>query len=165
MKRDNPSMPTSRIALECGVSAHSVHNILRRIQENTDDPLPPRNQPRPGARRITADQQQALMDYSQLHPFATARQLKEHFRLNCSATTVMRSLRERGIRCQRPARKSGLTAEHRASRLAFTEANMDRDWDHVIFTDECTISTVLRSGVTWVRRRRGTRRMSVLPGL
>ena len=157
MKRENPAMPTSRIALECSISAHSVRNILRRVQENADDPLPRRNLPRPGARRITADQQQALVNYSELHPFATAKQLKEHFALNCSVTTVMRSLRERGIRCQRPARKTGLTAEHREGRLAFAHANSDRDWDHVIFTDECTISTALRSGITWVRRRRGTR--------
>ena len=157
MKRDNPTYPTSRIARECGVSAHSVRNILHRIQQNADDPLPPRNQPRLGARRITRDQQQALVDYSELHPFATARQLKEHFGLNCSATTVMRSLRVRGIRCQRPARKTGLTQEHKATRLAFAEANIDRDWDPVMFSDECTISTALRSGVTWVRRRRGAR--------
>ena len=104
MKRENPAMPTARIAQECGVSAHSVRNILWRVQENADDPLPPRNQPRPGARRITAAQQQALVNYSELHPFATAKQLKEHFGLTCSATTVMRSLRERGIRGQRPAR-------------------------------------------------------------
>ena len=157
LKRENPTMPTSRIAAECSVSAHSVRNIVGRMREDPDDPLPRRKQPRLGARRITRAQQDALVHYTELHPFVTARQLREHFNLHCSPTTIMRSLRERGIRCQRPARKTGLTEEHKAGRLAFAQANLNRDWNPVMFTDECTISTALRSGVTWVRRRRGAR--------
>ena len=67
MKRDNPTMPTSRIASECSVSAHTVRNIVRRIQQNAEDPLPPRNQSRPGARKISHDQQQVLVECTKRH--------------------------------------------------------------------------------------------------
>ena len=84
----NPMWPKSRVAADCNVSAHTVRNILGRIREDADDPLPRKKQSCQGARKINREQQQVLADYTEEHPFVTALQFKEHFHLTCSVMTM-----------------------------------------------------------------------------
>lgn len=157
--RENPTKPKAQIARECSISVHSVRNIITRITADPENinPLPRRAQ-RPRARMLSANQIQRLTDFSRAHPFATSSQIKRELDLRCSTTTVMRRLKEVGISCHRPARKSRLSEHHKEERLQFaTEHAPPYNWENVLFTDEATISTALDNGVHWVRRRRGER--------
>ena len=156
---ENPAKPKAQISRECDVSRHTVRNIISRIQADPDNinPMPQKHQ-RPKARKLSNAQIQELIDFSQSYPFASSSQIKRELNLNCSATTVMRRLKEAGITCHRPARKSRLSEHHKEERLKFAREHLPPyNWNDVLFTDEVTISTALDNGVQWVRRRRGER--------
>ena len=159
--REDPTKSKAQMARECDVSPHTVQSIISRIKANPCNPNPmPVAPPRPRARAISQEVAVQIVAFSQEHPFATAHQIKREFQLACSVTTVMRRLRDAGIRCQRPARKSKLSPHHKQERLQFAQDHLPPfDWNRVLFTDEATISTALDNGVHWVRRRRGDRFM------
>ena len=160
--KDNPDRPKASIARECGVSPHCVFDAIKRYTADPNDPnptpLPKQKLPRPGARKVPPQVTQGILDFVGENRFASAAQIKKELDLDCSVTTVMRRLAENGIHCHRPARKPRLSDHHREERRAFARRYAPPfDWRNVMFTDECTISSSLDTGVQWVRRRRGAR--------
>ena len=157
--REDPSKPYAQIARECNVSPHTVKAVLRRANNNPDNPMPVAA-PRPGSQKLTPQQIRALIDYQLANPFSNASQTKRELNLDCSVTTISRKLKDARIKCHRPARKPRLSPHHKQERIQFARDHGPVfDWNRVLFTDEATISTAMDQGrgVDWVRRRRGTR--------
>ena len=63
-------------------------------------------------------------------------------------------LQEAGLRARPVAVQELLTDEHKLYHLAFSEGNVDRKWDRVIFCDESTFSSE-NDGLVLVYRLRG----------
>ena len=56
-----------------------------------------------------------------------------------SASTIGRALRALDMVRKMPAAKPLLTQRHKERRLAWCQANQQRDWGKVVFTDEATL--------------------------
>lgn len=76
----------------------------------------------------------AVFEYASEEKFVTAVEIGSMFGVH--RKLVGRRLKERGLRCHRPAMKTMLTPEQRANRIAFIEENYGRDWERVVFSDE-----------------------------
>lgn len=74
-------------------------------------------------------------------PFITARQIQENLNLQCNATTICRYLHKNNIHCRRPAKKIDFREDHAVQRLQFARANLEKDWENVIFCDEKVFSS------------------------
>jgi len=70
--------------------------------------------------------------------------------------TIISRLRAAGLRAQHAALKELLTDQHKLYRLAFSESNVDRKWDRVIFPDESTFTSA-NDGPVLVYRPQGQR--------
>ena len=154
-----PNMSLTQIARHVGgISRSGVTAVLKRYA-STNDPLVRKGQPRATRRKLTADQAKAIIDYTELHPFASLTTIKTGLGLNVSHSTITRRLREVGLNTHRPARKPRLTVAHKEERLLFCNQRLDElfDWNRVFFSDESTVSTSQEKGVDWVRRYRGKR--------
>lgn len=104
----------------------------------------------------TPEQDQALVDTCRQNPFMASRQLQITTQFPGSCRTVRRRLRAEGLHARRAAIKEDLTENHKVDRLAFAEANIDRVWNRVIFTDEKVFSSS-NDGPRLVYRPEGTR--------
>ena len=83
-------------------------------------------------------------------------QLKRAANFPGSSKTVLRWLKDAGLKSHSAARKQKLSDEHRLYRLAFAEENLYHDWSQVVFSDECVFSSV-NDGPARLFRPRGTR--------
>lgn len=144
------------IARTMGVHKSTVARWIKRKEE--DGNL--KERPHSGARRkTTAAQDRQICRFSENHPFLNARQIQQALIPAVSSRTVIRRLREGGLRARNAAVKETLSVSHREARLAFAAANVDRPlafWRRVVFTDEkvfCTAST----GRVLVYRPKGAR--------
>lgn len=96
---------------------------------------------RPRSRATTAEQDARMRQAAEENPLTTAVLIQQQLQLQVSVDTVRRRLHEGGIHHRIPAKKETLTDQHRAGRLAFAEANQDKDlhyWSRVIYSDEKT---------------------------
>lgn len=110
-----------------------------------------------GAWRVsTSAEDDALIAEAKSSPFMNSLQLKRSAAFPGSSRTVLRRLNEAGLKSSRAAKKQKLTDEQMLYRLAFAEDNMHRDWEEVIFSDECVFSSV-NDGPVRVFRPPGTR--------
>lgn len=153
----------TQIAEECRISRHSVRKIKQMIGPNcTGSPILGRQPPRLRARRLSQGEVLTLTEAVRQDPFVTLTMLRAQLGnplgpngRPVSNTTLTRRLKEANLRCYRAAKKPRLTDGQKEDRLAF--AQKDTDWEQVMFSDECTISTSNTRGVKWVRRPPNTR--------
>lgn len=116
-----------------------IRQVRRWVQRNEDGSL---ETVRSGAHRITTPiEDGAIVGAVENSPFISSVQIREQLHLNCSTMTIRRRLRESGYHARKPARKIELSEAQAAARVRFCEANIDRDWQCVIFTDEKTFSS------------------------
>lgn len=88
-----------------------------------------------GRSRITSEEvDTAVFEYASDKKIVSAVEIGGVFGLH--RKLVGRRLKERGLKCHRPAMKTLLNPEHRANRIAFIEENYGRDWERVVFSDE-----------------------------
>lgn len=104
----------------------------------------------------TAAEDDRLVAEARSRPFATAVQLQRSVSFPGSSQTVLRRLKEAGLHSRRAAKKQKLRDEQQLYRLAFAEDNINRDWEDVIFSDECVFSSA-NDGPVRVFRPTGTR--------
>ena len=153
----------TQIAQDCRVSRHSVRKIKQMIGHNcTGSPILGRQPPRLRARRLSQGEVLTLTEAVRQDPFVTLAMLRTQLGNPLGPTgrpvsnaTLTRRLKECNLKCYRAAKKPRLTEGQKEDRLAF--AQKDIDWEKVMFSDECTISTSNTRGVKWVRRPPNTR--------
>ena len=154
--------------LECGRSSRDIANDLwisrstvqrwvQRWHESGDLTDRPRGRP---PRVTTPEVDQRIRQASEDNPINNnAVRIGELLHLDVSAHTVRRRLHQQDRHHRTPAIKQALTEEHRANRLLFAQAYVDKDldfWSRVIFTDEKTFcSTAHGRKHCW--RRNNTR--------
>lgn len=91
--------------------------------------------------KISPQDGNRVLEYIARKPFITAPEVVEELQLHCHPQTVRAYLHKHGIHSRRPAKKVEFFPRHTVSRLDFARANIDRNWDSVIFTDEKVFST------------------------
>jgi hypothetical protein len=96
-----------------------------------------------------------LVDEARENPFLNSVQLKHNTAFPGCPRTVRNRMTEAGLRSRRAVVNEKLPEEHRLYRLAFTEDNVDNDWENVIFSDESVFSSE-KDGPVRVYRPQGT---------
>lgn len=140
-------------ANRCGVSVRSAQRWMQ--QWRTSGSIG--RLPGTGLMRVsTADEDSHLVETSQENPFLNSVELKQSTNFPGCPYTVRKRLQEAGITCKKPAIKECLTEEQIIDRCAFAELELNRNWDHVIFSDETCFSSA-EFGPVLVYRPRGTR--------
>ena len=96
--------------------------------------------PRTGRPRITtAAQDAAIVNFVTNNPLTNAQKIRDELQLDLSRDAIRKRLAEHNIKHHRPAKKEHLTARHKAQRVAFARAYIDKDpdyWRRVVFNDE-----------------------------
>ena len=155
----NPHTRTiTQIAEDCKMARSSVRRIKQMIGPDcTGSPVLGKQPPRLRARRLSAGEVLTLKTTVEQDPFITMAKVRQELGnplgpsgKPVSYSTLARRLKENNIHCYRAAKKPRLTDGQRENRLAF--ANKDTNWEDVMFSDECIISTANTRGVKWVRR-------------
>ncbi|KAK4316369.1 hypothetical protein Pmani_012498 [Petrolisthes manimaculis] len=104
-----------------------------------------RDHSKPGrARKTTAEEDRRTRDYFETHPFSNAIAAREYLRLDLSAETIRKRMKEMGFRHRTPAIKPKLTERHQELRLQFAQQYVHQElnfWGRVIFSDEKTFSS------------------------
>ena len=109
-----------------------------------------------GLWRVSSPTQDAtLVTEVQRNSFVSARELKNPTGFpGQKKNTLISRLREAGLRTRHAAVKEFLTDENKLYHLAFSESNVDRMWDRVIFSDD-SIFISAKDGPVLVYRPRG----------
>jgi hypothetical protein len=89
-----------------------------------------------------------------INPFFSARDLKAATGFPGQKDTIILRLKAAGLMAWHAAVKELLTDGHKLYRFAFSESNVDRKWDRVIFTHESTFSSA-NDGPVLVYRPQG----------
>ena len=128
------------IAIRVGCSVGSVHYVLQKKKETGTV----KDKPITGRKRATTQHQDRIMTrISMANRQKTAPQIRaemmEHHTLTLSVSTVLRRLREVGLKACRLRKTPRLTKLHKQKRLEF--ATKYRDWTEVdrskvVFSDE-----------------------------
>lgn len=103
-------------------------------------------------------------DRTRLHQLGVKNPLKSNAKLakkleeaggpSASSWTVGRALKEVGLDRKRPRRGPILGPKVKATRLAWCQANRDRDWSRVVFSDEAAFQS--QANIQRMLTRRGT---------
>lgn len=91
--------------------------------------------------KLSAADREMILQFVADNPTTNARAIIERLNLQCCPRTVRNFLHGSNVHCRRPAKKVDMTQQHAECRLNFAMQNLDRDWSHVIFTDEKTFCT------------------------
>lgn len=121
--------------------------------------------PRPGRPRVTTLRQDRAIRLQHLRrrfqaATETARGIRGPNRRQISSKTVRRRLKTVGLRCRRPYHGSRLTGHHRDVRTRWATLHarwLRRQWQNVLFTDECKVMVDSSDKRQHVYRRRGER--------
>ncbi|KAJ4444964.1 hypothetical protein ANN_06763 [Periplaneta americana] len=149
LRNELVALPARRIA---------VFEIIRepavvRGQGNMAD----RRQRPDTCRRVSTRAQDAFLDAEvEANPHQSASSIKVNARFPGSSRTVIRRLRDIGRYPRVAATKGCINDDHRLSRLAFAEVNVNFGWNKVIFSGEVTFSSD-NYGRQIVYRSRGSR--------
>ena len=142
----------SKIAQDAGVDRKTVRNVVSKWEQfHTTAPTTS-----PGARRkLTNDDLAEFYAYVETPAgrSASLKLLKKKFRLPYTLARISQLLIKRGLRCQVHVKKPWLAPRHITARLAFANANKDRDWNQVVFSDEKIVQNFF-NGKKLIRRRR-----------
>lgn len=115
-------MSLQQIATQIGHHPSTVSRILKKHRETNDV----KDRRRSGRPPCTSEREnRALLS----HPFANSSVLKREWLPNrrISDRTVRNRLKAAGYRARRPVKRSLLTADHKAARLAWCRAR--RNWN------------------------------------
>jgi len=157
IQQQRPDATIAELAREAKSSRNGVRCCKRRYSA-TGDPECRANPARPQRQSLSVPQVDTLVERCLDNPFESSRELRTQLNLDCSDSTVARRLREHGIGVFRPARKPRLTADHKEVRLQWAYDHAEENWDDVVFSDECSVSSSQGIGtIDFVRRKRGTR--------
>ena len=95
-----------------------------------------------------------------LSAFQTKPLLTKNFHLLCGENTIRNRLRAAGLKARGTLKAAKLTRQHRRRRLEWARRHLRftlRQWDTVLFTDECRIQLSRPDGRQRVWRRRNER--------
>ena len=131
------AMPVIDVANHFNCHRATIHKLKSRYQTtgNVGD------LPRTGRPRVTTDAEDRRIRNSHLrNRFKTASSTaREWQRGDVSRQTISRRLKDYGLFCRRPAKKSRLTDRHKRTRLAWAtryRRYTQQQWANVIFSDE-----------------------------
>lgn len=145
-----PKLSQQEVAHVVNVSKSTVKFWLKRYEETGDV----EELDRPGRTRVTSPQEdKKIISMQERDREATASHIKKKLKLDVSENTIRRRVKESGLNFGLPLVKPLLSEQHMKKRLQWAKANTDRDWNKVLFTDECTIK--LFQGARKVWRRKG----------
>ena len=145
----------NEVAQQFNVSRQTIHAIkLKQRQFNSVKDRPGR-----GRHPVTnaAENRQIMLRHVR-NRFLPAAKTANHF--NISSQTVLRRLASFGLKARRPAKRSGLTNQHKARRLAWATTHRRwtlQQWENVVFSDESPFSLERHDSRERVYRRRGER--------
>jgi transposase len=146
------TIPEIRGAIGC--DERTIENWLIRYAQTGNV----KAMPRTGRRRVTTrDNDIDIIARSKADSFQTAVDILNDSGLDISVDTVIRRLKERGLKTFIAARKEQMTVLHKINRLYFANKFLNfNDWDRTISSDESTFVTGNpHSKIVW--RAYGTR--------
>lgn len=77
--------------------------------------------------------------------------IKDEFKVTMSETTFLETCHRAKLRFNKPKKVPYLTETHKMKRVAFAQDNADRDWDHVVFSDEALFRCESEPPGRWYR--------------
>ena len=92
----------------------------------------------------TRTEDEKILEYVKNNPMTTTVEIRRKLKINCSAQTILRRMKENKINHYTPAIKPALSINNKEQRLGFALQYISEDnefWRKVIFTDEKTFST------------------------
>ena len=149
------------VALSFGVSKSAIANLSKRFEETG---LAKRRHGS-GRKRKTTPAQDRYLEVTALRQRITtapklALQLRNASGVSISSRTVIRRLREVGIRPRHPAVRIILKPRHKQARLQFARNHIhwtQQQWTNVLFSDESRFSLQFNDGRLQVYRRKNER--------
>jgi transposase len=144
-----PKMNKAEIARYTKCSLDSVKFWLKRYEETGDvEEHTPSGRP-----SITSPKEDRLIGkLLDKDPEAPSSKLTTKLKrkgIVLSDRTVRRRLHSAGLTYGLTLSKPLLSSTHCEKRLAWAEANLDRDWSNVIFTDECSMNINIKKKRVW----------------
>lgn len=134
-----PKMSQSAAAKYMRKSKAFVQKWIQRykVAKNVDD-LPERG----SIGKVDKKDEKKIVNLFSRNPALTLRQGQAKLKskgLDISYETIRTHLRAHDLKFRNTMKKPLLTEKHVTKRLAWAHENIDRDFDNVIFTDECSI--------------------------
>lgn len=74
---------------------------------------------------------------------------------NCSRNLIRKTAHKNGLHRRVARRKPFMSAKTVKKRIEWAKVNRDRDWNNVIFTDECSVEMGMNHRKNWVTRKAG----------
>lgn len=146
-------VPYSKIKAQEHVGKSSIARIKARALENPDNPTAARARTgRPSA--LSEWDKRALVRDAVYDRECTVQSLAKNY--GCSNNTVLKTLDEKDYHKRVARYKPFLTSKQKKARLAFAKAHLrwtEKDWEQVMFSDECNIELGLDSRIVRVWRR------------
>src|SRR5579862_6636255 len=146
-------LPYGQIRAISGLHKETIHQVLKRAVQHPEDPTATR--PRSGApKKLSLRDERHLVRTAVNNRNISITALCKQF--SCCAATMKAALSKYGYHKRVARRKPFLTANHKKKRLAFAQAHEyweDKDWERVMFTDECNIKLGLDGRVYWIWQR------------
>lgn len=150
---------------ECARRFHVHQSTISRLHQRFVATGSVADRPRPGQPRVTTRRQDNFIRQRHLRDrfttaVSTASLIQGRRRRNIHARTVIRRLREYGIRCRRPYRGQILTQRHRQNRVRWAcdmINNRHQNWNQVVFSDESRFSLSFADGRVRLYRRQHER--------
>ena len=135
----SPAQIFRRVSRSERVTARTIErkvNLLKERQSSTPIPRRPRQD-----KFLNDETRLEIEEYLQEHPFAIAATIIGDLEYDIGIRTMQRSLKE--LDCHYlPVKQAPLIMDqHKEDRVMFAEANMDRNWNNVLFVDECTFQS------------------------
>lgn len=146
-------LSASEAARRYGVGIRTAQYWIRRYRESGEST---RRDGSGHSRVSNVTQDETLIAAALDNPFLNSRQLLRVTGFPGCDQTIRNRLRDSGLYSRHVALRSILTEEHKLYRYAFALDNVEKNWRNVIFTDECTFSSV-NEGPLRVYRPRSTR--------
>lgn len=147
--RLGPKLPHSKVASYVHCSVDTVKFWLQRYKDTSEvDELPHTGRPASLSSK-TDTMMQKLLDKD---PEASSATITTHLKRKgvvVSDRTVRRRLHATGLTYGAMLPKPLLKTEHCKKRLLWAKANVGRDWEKVIFTDEASINVNIKRRKVW----------------
>jgi len=146
----NQGLSYKKIAAKLSISKSTVRNIRKSL-------APARQNPRAGRPKLLSSRDEQFIirkiTSGEADTAVEARQsIEECHRIQVSADTVRRTLKNSGLRARAKVKKPYLKPQHIKARLEFANRHKDwtvEDWKRVIWSDETKINRFSSDGRKW----------------